>query len=260
MDATQVSRPRSGSGRPPSRPRGGRPTTAPPTGPIGVTSTGAGAQARSRSTASRSTTSTSARATASRWSSCTGSAASGRTGSRTCPRLAQERRVLALDLPGFGLTPMPDERITISGYGRFVDAFCTALGLDQVALVGNSMGGYIAAEIAIQFPARVSRLVLVSAAGVSSADVLQAPILTAGRVAHRLTAYGSARERELAAPAARPPHDPGAGGAPPAPAQGRLRLRGLLQGRGQARLHRCAAGAASTTTSATACPTCTCPR
>ena len=115
------------------------------------------------------------------------------------PRVAQERRVLALDLPGFGLTPMPDERISISGYGRFVDAFCTALGLDQVALVGNSMGGYITAEIAIQFPARVSRLVLVSAAGVSSADVLQAPILTAGRAITALTAYGSARERELAA-------------------------------------------------------------
>jgi pimeloyl-ACP methyl ester carboxylesterase len=61
------------------------------------------------------------------------------------------------------------------------------------------MGGYIAAEIAIQFPERVSRLVLVSAAGVSSADVAHKPILTAGRVATALTAYGSARERELAA-------------------------------------------------------------
>jgi pimeloyl-ACP methyl ester carboxylesterase len=115
------------------------------------------------------------------------------------PRIARERRVIALDLPGFGLTPMPRDRITISGYGRFVDAFCRTLGLTEVALVGNSMGGYITAEIAIQFPSRVSRLVLVSAAGVSSADVAHAPILTAGRAATALTAYGAARQREFAA-------------------------------------------------------------
>ncbi len=115
------------------------------------------------------------------------------------PRTALERRAIALDLPGFGLTPMPSESISIPGYGRFVDAFTNRLGLDEVALVGNSMGGYIAAEVAIQFPQRVSRLVLVSAAGVSSADAIRAPILTAGRAATALTAYGSARQRELAA-------------------------------------------------------------
>jgi pimeloyl-ACP methyl ester carboxylesterase len=115
------------------------------------------------------------------------------------PRVAQERRVLALDLPGFGLTPAPPDRITIPGYGRFVDAFCDRLDLGEVAMVGNSMGGYIAAEVAIQFPARVSRLVLVSAAGISSAATVRAPILTAGRVATAIAAYTAARERTLAA-------------------------------------------------------------
>jgi pimeloyl-ACP methyl ester carboxylesterase len=114
------------------------------------------------------------------------------------PRIAQERRVLALDLPGFGLTPEPDEEISIPGYGRFVNAFCDALGLGEVAVVGNSMGGYIAAEVAIQFPQRVSRLVLVSAAGISSAETARAPILTAGRVATALAAYSAARYRALA--------------------------------------------------------------
>jgi pimeloyl-ACP methyl ester carboxylesterase len=116
------------------------------------------------------------------------------------PRLAQERRVLALDLPGFGLTPEPaDGEISIPGYGRCVDSFCDKLGLGQVALVGNSMGGYVAAEVAIQFPQRVSRLTLVSAAGISSADTLQAPILTFGRVATALAANTMARHRQLAA-------------------------------------------------------------
>lgn len=114
-------------------------------------------------------------------------------------RVAQERRVLALDLPGFGLTPMPPEPISISRYGRIVDHFLEALGLGEVAMVGNSMGGYVAAEVAIQFPQRVSRLVLVSAAGVSSAETVQTPILTAGRIAAAVTTHGAARQRTLAA-------------------------------------------------------------
>jgi pimeloyl-ACP methyl ester carboxylesterase len=114
------------------------------------------------------------------------------------PRIAQERRVVAPDLPGFGLTPPVPGEVSISGYGRFVDAFCEALGLGEVAMVGNSMGGYIAAEVAIQFATRVSRLVLVSAAGISSAATARAPILTASRVATALVAYSAARFRTLA--------------------------------------------------------------
>jgi pimeloyl-ACP methyl ester carboxylesterase len=116
------------------------------------------------------------------------------------PRLAQERRVLALDLPGHGLTPEPaDGEISISGYGRTVDAFCDRLGLGRVALVGNSMGGFVTAEVAIQFPERVSRLALVSAAGISSADALQQPILLFGRVAAAIATNTAARHRKLAA-------------------------------------------------------------
>lgn len=117
------------------------------------------------------------------------------------PRLAQDRRVIAMDLPGFGLSPEPDddEEITIPRYGRCVNALCDKLELGEVDLVGNSMGGYIAAEVAIQFPERVSRLVLVSAAGISSAETLQAPILTLGRVATAIATNTAARYRHLAA-------------------------------------------------------------
>jgi len=117
------------------------------------------------------------------------------------PRLALDRRVVAMDLPGFGLTPEPedDEGISITRYGRCVNALCDRLGLGMVNLVGNSMGGYIAAEVAIQFPERVGRLVLVSAAGISSAQTLQAPILTIGRVATAIATNSAARHRLLAA-------------------------------------------------------------
>ena len=84
------------------------------------------------------------------------------------PVLADDHHVLTLDLPGFGRSPMPTEQITISGYARLLDRLLGELGIDAAAVVGNSMGGFIAAELAIAFPQRVERLVLVSAAGVST--------------------------------------------------------------------------------------------
>src|SRR5438128_1360742 len=70
------------------------------------------------------------------------------------PRIGQERRAIAIDLPGHGASEMPGEKMSISGFGRSVDALCDQLGLGEVVLVGNSMGGFTAAEVAIQFPAR----------------------------------------------------------------------------------------------------------
>lgn len=77
-------------------------------------------------------------------------------------------RVVAMDLPGFGHSPMPRERITVSWYARILDGLMGELGIDAAAVVGNSMGGFIAAELAIAFPQRVERLVLVSPAGLST--------------------------------------------------------------------------------------------
>jgi pimeloyl-ACP methyl ester carboxylesterase len=81
------------------------------------------------------------------------------------PHLARRHRVVALDLAGFGESELPNEQISIPGYGRFIDAFLGQVGIERAALVGNSMGGFIAAEAAIAHPSRVEKLVLVSAAG-----------------------------------------------------------------------------------------------
>jgi pimeloyl-ACP methyl ester carboxylesterase len=86
------------------------------------------------------------------------------------PVLAREHRVLTLDLPGFGHSPMPREQITMSGYARMLDRLLGELQIDAATVVGNSMGGFIAAELAIAFPQRAERLVLISAAGVSTTD------------------------------------------------------------------------------------------
>src|SRR3954471_19544681 len=99
------------------------------------------------------------------------------------PRAAAEgRRAIAVDLPGFGFSEMPDDEISISGYGRVVNSLCDELDLGEVVLVGNSMGGFIAAETAIQFPARVARVVLISAAGVTTSDLRSRPIMAGARV------------------------------------------------------------------------------
>lgn len=84
------------------------------------------------------------------------------------PVLGRDHRVLALDLPGFGHSPMPAEQISIAGYARLLDGLLQRRGIDAAVVVGNSMGGFIGAELAIAFPQRVERLVLVSAAGLST--------------------------------------------------------------------------------------------
>ncbi|MEA2371400.1 MAG: hypothetical protein QOH12_1794 [Solirubrobacteraceae bacterium] len=84
---------------------------------------------------------------------------------------ARDHRVIAMDLPGFGASQAPAEPISISGYARMLDALCDALGVKRAAVVGNSMGGFIGAELAIRFPARVERLCLAPAIGLNMEHV-----------------------------------------------------------------------------------------
>ena len=97
----------------------------------------------------------------------------------TIPDLARDHRVVAVDLPGFGESEMPRDKISISGYGVFLDRFMEQVGMDAATLVGNSMGGFVSAEAAIKFPHRVERLVLVAAAGISIEHRRSEPLLKA---------------------------------------------------------------------------------
>jgi pimeloyl-ACP methyl ester carboxylesterase len=76
------------------------------------------------------------------------------------------RRVIRMDLPGFGLTgPSADDDYRIATYMRFVGSCLDALGVERVVLAGNSLGGNIAWRYAQAHPERVERLILVDAAG-----------------------------------------------------------------------------------------------
>jgi pimeloyl-ACP methyl ester carboxylesterase len=63
-------------------------------------------------------------------------------------------------------TPRPDALNDIAGLARTYAALIRKLGLDGVTLIGNSLGGWIAAELALLAPTLVKKLVLVDAAGI----------------------------------------------------------------------------------------------
>lgn len=80
------------------------------------------------------------------------------------PHLREDARVLALDLPGFGLSE-PGRRITtVKNNVRVLDRFLREVAGTPVVLVGNSMGGMISILQAAQHPDTVSGLILVDPA------------------------------------------------------------------------------------------------
>lgn len=80
-------------------------------------------------------------------------------------RLARGYRVVALDLPGYGKSDKPRADYSIEYHAAALNDFIDALGAGKVALVGNSMGGWISAIIALNHPEKVSHLILVDSAG-----------------------------------------------------------------------------------------------
>jgi pimeloyl-ACP methyl ester carboxylesterase len=112
------------------------------------------------------------------------------------PYFARSHRVLALDLPGFGDSPMPTWEVSMGNYGRLIHDFCERLGIDRAAaLVGNSMGGFIATEAVIDEPERFDRLVLISAAGISFAEWQGRPIDAVSRIVKAATPFLSGDRR-----------------------------------------------------------------
>jgi 2-hydroxymuconate-semialdehyde hydrolase len=84
------------------------------------------------------------------------------------PVLALERRVIAPDMAGFGFTDRPAGAVySLDNWVAQAIGLLDALDLPQVDLVGNSFGGALSLALAIRHPARVRRLVLMGAAGVS---------------------------------------------------------------------------------------------
>lgn len=101
--------------------------------------------------------------------------------------LAERFRVVALDLPGFGQTPLPTRPWSTFDYGDLVAGFIRQLGLEAPILVGHSFGGKTSLTVAARYPELVGKLVLVDSSGI-------VPRRGAG---HYLKVYGVKSARKM---------------------------------------------------------------
>ena len=84
---------------------------------------------------------------------------------RNLEPMAARHRVFAPDLPGYGRTEKPKVRYSIAYFTRFIEGYMENRGLHSAAVIGTSLGGRIALELALEHPKLVRRLVLVNALG-----------------------------------------------------------------------------------------------
>ncbi|WP_084269208.1 alpha/beta fold hydrolase [Mycobacterium avium] len=81
--------------------------------------------------------------------------------------LSQRFRVLAPDIVGFGATERPDDVVySLRTWTDHIWAFLDAHGIEKTAIVGNSLGGRIALQMATDRPDRITKMVLMGAPGV----------------------------------------------------------------------------------------------
>jgi pimeloyl-ACP methyl ester carboxylesterase len=76
------------------------------------------------------------------------------------PLLAAERRVIAVDMPGYGCSDVPDHQPSVEEYADTVVALLDHLGIPEAVLVGHHTGAILAIDIAARHPQRVHRLAL----------------------------------------------------------------------------------------------------
>ena len=94
-----------------------------------------------------------------------GITSSSRTWERVLPALAEHHTVLAPDLLGHGESAKPRGDYSLGAYASGVRDLMVALGHTRATVVGHSLGGGVAMQLAYQFPERIERLALVSSGG-----------------------------------------------------------------------------------------------
>jgi pimeloyl-ACP methyl ester carboxylesterase len=80
--------------------------------------------------------------------------------------LAEKYDVIVPEHPGFGRSDTPDWLDNVGDYANFYLEFMDKLGLKDVNLVGTSLGGWIAADLAVRDQSRLKTLTLVAPAGI----------------------------------------------------------------------------------------------
>ena len=75
--------------------------------------------------------------------------------------------IILLDLPGYGKSDKPNENYSIDFFSNVIVDFIHQLGYNETILIGHSLGGLIAQNIAIQNPKLVNKLILISTSAIS---------------------------------------------------------------------------------------------
>lgn len=84
---------------------------------------------------------------------------------KNLPELSKHYRCIAVDLPGYGKSSKGNYEFSMTYYAQIISEFAEKKGLDNIVLVGHSMGGQIALTAALQYPELVDKLVLIAPAG-----------------------------------------------------------------------------------------------
>jgi pimeloyl-ACP methyl ester carboxylesterase len=91
-------------------------------------------------------------------------------GARIVEALGENLRIIAPTHPGFGTTAAPPQMTNIDDLAYLYLDLLETMDLRDVILVGASLGGWIAAEMAVKTTERMSQLVLIDAVGIKSGD------------------------------------------------------------------------------------------
>lgn len=108
------------------------------------------------------------------------------------PRLAAAgQRLVAIDLPGYGLSdkPVAEHHYTTRALGDAVLGVVRAVGAHTFTLVGHSMGGAIALDLACRQAPGLARLVLINAVGLGSVPVIAPLKALSPRMVNRVTPH-----------------------------------------------------------------------
>jgi pimeloyl-ACP methyl ester carboxylesterase len=96
-----------------------------------------------------------------------GTAASLHTWDAWVAELKSDYKIIRLDMPAFGLTgPHPKRDYAIEMYVRILHDFLQKLNIQEFCIAGNSLGGLIAWEYALQYPKEVKKMILIDPAGI----------------------------------------------------------------------------------------------
>jgi pimeloyl-ACP methyl ester carboxylesterase len=95
------------------------------------------------------------------------------------PTLGSHRRVIAPDLPGHGASDKPPGDYSLGAYANALRDLLTALDIERVTVVGQSLGGGVAMQLAYQHPELCERLVLISSGGLGREVSLVLRLLSA---------------------------------------------------------------------------------